>query len=135
MAKPKFVTDREELEKLAPMLRAPIRQQVFVCTGKSCNAVGAQEVKAEFERILEAKDLRQGKESKGRNPMGPVLLTECSSIGFCTIGVAVMVHPDGTLYGQVQPGDVAEIIEQHIEGGDVVQRLALMNLDAEARTK
>lgn len=128
MPKPKFVTDREELEKLAPMIKAPIKRQVFICTGKSCNAVGAQDVKAEFTRILEEKGIRQGKESKGRNPMGSILLTECGSIGFCTVGTAVMVYPDGTLYGQVQAEDVAEIVEKHIEGGEVVERLALMEL-------
>lgn len=128
MAKPKFISDREELEKLAPMLKAPIKRQVFVCTGKSCNAVGAQDVRDEFQRILEEKGIRQGKESKGRNPLGSILLTECGSIGFCTVGTAVMVYPDGTLYGQVQAEDVAEIVEKHIEGGDVVERLALMQL-------
>lgn len=128
MAKPKFITDRTELEKLAPMLKAPVKRQVFVCTGKSCSAVGGQEVMAEFSRILTEKGLRQGKVSKGRNPLGEIVLTECGSIGFCSIGVAVMVHPDGTLYGQVQPEDVPEIIEEHIEKGNVVERLALMEL-------
>jgi len=131
MAKPKFIDDREQLEKLAPMLRAPIKRQVFVCTGKSCSAVGAEGVKDEFARILEAKGLRQGKESKGRNPLGEILLTECGSIGFCTVGTAVMVYPDGTLYGQVQPEDVAEIVEQHVEKGNVVKWLALMELPRE----
>jgi (2Fe-2S) ferredoxin len=130
MAKRRFITDRPELEKLAPMLKAPINRQVFVCTGKSCSSVGAQEVRAEFDRILTEKGLRQGKESKGRNPMGEVLLTECSSIGFCSIGVAVMVHPDGTLYGQVQPDDVAEIVDTHIEKGKVVDRLRLQQLSS-----
>lgn len=133
MAKPKFITDREELEKLAPMLKAPIKRQVFVCNGKSCSAVGSAEVKAEFERILQAKGLRQGKESKGRNPMGEILLNDCGSIGFCSIGTAVMVHPDGTLYGQIQADDVAEIVEKHLEKGEVVQRLALMSLQKPAR--
>jgi (2Fe-2S) ferredoxin len=128
MAKPKFITDRAELEKLAPMLKAPIKRQVFVCTGKSCSAVGGQEVMAEFARILTEKGLRQGKESKGRNPMGEIVLTECGSIGFCTIGVAVMVYPDGTLYGQVQPEDVTEIVEEHLANGQIVERLALMQL-------
>lgn len=131
MADKKFITDREHLEKLAPMLKAPIKRQVFVCTGKSCSAVGGQKVKAEFARILEEKGLRQGKESKGRNPMGEILLTECHSIGFCSIGTAVMVHPDGTLYGQVQPEDVAEIIEEHLEKGKVVERLALIELSVD----
>jgi len=128
MPKPKFITDREELEKLAPMIKAPIKRQVFVCTGKSCSKVGAEEVLSEFDRILVEKNLRQGKEKKGRNPMGEILLTQCGSIGFCSIGVAVMVHPDGTLYGQVQPSDVPEIIEKHLEKGEVVKRLALMKL-------
>jgi len=128
MGKPKFIEEREELEKLAPMILAPIKRQVFVCSGKSCAAVGSADVKAEFERILESKGLRQGKESKGRNPMGEILLTDCGSIGFCSIGTAVMVYPDGTMYGQVQPEDVAEIVEEHIEKGNVVKRLALMEL-------
>lgn len=128
MAKPKFITDREQLEKLAPMLKAPLRRHVFVCTGTSCSAVGGQEVMAEFSRILTEKGLRNGKESKGRNPMGECVLTECGSIGFCTIGTAVMVYPDGTMYGQVQPSDVSEIVEEHIGKGNVVERLALVQL-------
>lgn len=128
MPKPKFISDREQLEKLAPMLKAPIKRHVFVCNGKSCSAVGSAEVKAQFARILEEKGLRQGKESKGRNPMGEILLTDCGSIGFCSVGTAVMVYPDGTLYGQVMAEDVAEIVEEHLKNGNVVKRLALMEL-------
>lgn len=128
MGKHKFVEDRETLEKLAPMIKAPIKRQVYVCNGKSCLKVGAADVKAEFERILESKGLRQGKEKKGRNPMGEILLTDCGSIGFCSVGTAVMVYPDGTLYGQVTAEDVPEIVEEHLEKGNVVKRLALMEL-------
>ena len=128
MAKPKFISDRKQQEKLAPMMKAPIKRQVFVCNGKSCAAVGSAEVKAEFTRILEEKGLRQGKETKGRNPMGEILLTDCGSIGFCSLGTAVMVYPDGTLYGQVTAEDVPEIIEKHLEKGEVVKRLALIEL-------
>jgi len=134
MAKPKFISDRAELEKLAPMLKAPINRQVFVCTGKSCLGVGSQEVMAEFSRILTEKNLRNGKESKGRNPMGECVLTECGSIGFCSIGTAVMVYPDGTMYGQVTAEDVPEIIEEHLEKENVVKRLALMELNRRADT-
>ena len=128
MAERKFIEDREQLEKLAPMLKAPIKRQVFVCNGKSCTAVGSADVKAEFVRILEDKGLRQGKESKGRNPMGEVVLTDCGSIGFCSLGTAVMVYPDGTLYGQVTADDVPEIIEEHLENDRPVGRLVLMEL-------
>jgi (2Fe-2S) ferredoxin len=131
MAKLKIIQDRDQLEKLAPVMKAPIRRHVFVCNGKSCSQVGSAEVKAEFERILESKGLRQGKESKGRNPMGEVVLTDCGSVGFCSIGVAVLVYPEGVWYGQVQAEDVREIIEEHLEKGKVVERLALIELDTE----
>ena len=128
MAKPKFIEDQRQLEKLAPVMKAPIKRHVFVCTGKSCSQVGAAEVKAEFEKILESKGIRQGKESKGRNPMGEIVLTECGSVGFCSIGVAVLVYPEGVWYGQVQAEDVAEIVEEHLEKGNVVERLALIEM-------
>jgi (2Fe-2S) ferredoxin len=128
MADRKIITDREELEKLAPVMKAPLKRHVFVCNGKSCSKVGSAEVKAEFERILEAKGLRQGKEKKGRNPMGEIVLTDCGSVGFCSIGTAVLVYPDGVWYGQVTAKDVPEIIEEHLIKGNVVERLALIEM-------
>ena len=128
MSKKKFITDQEQLEDLAPVIKAPLKRHVFVCNGKSCSKVGSAEVKAEFERMLEAKGLRQGKEKKGRNPMGEVVLTDCSSVGFCSIGTAVLVYPDGVWYGQVTAEDVPEIIEEHLINGNIVERLALIEM-------
>ncbi len=42
-----------------------------------------------------------------------------------------MVYANGTIYGQVQPEDVAEIVEEHLEKGKVVERLALMALKSQ----
>lgn len=131
MSKPKFIEDREKLEKLAPVVKAPIKRQVFVCNGKSCLAVGSAEVKAEFEKRLEEKNLRWGKESKGRNPNGEIVLTDCSSVGFCSIGAAVLVYPEGVWYAQVRAKDVPEIIEKHLIGGEIVERLALIDLECQ----
>jgi (2Fe-2S) ferredoxin len=127
MSETKFIEDRERLEKLAPVAKAPLKRQVFVCNGKSCLAVGSAEVKAEFIKQLEAKNLRYGKASKGRNPEGEVILTDCSSVGFCSIGAAVLIYPEGVWYAQVRAEDVTEIIEEHIEQGKIVERLALIN--------
>ena len=129
MSEPKFIEDREQLVKLAPVVNAPIKRHVFVCNGKSCSAVGSADVKAAFEKELEARGLRQGKESKGRNPMGEVVLTDCGSVGFCSIGTAVLVYPEGVWYAQVRAEDVHEIIEEHLVKGRVVERLALIDLD------
>lgn len=127
----KFIEDREQLEKLAPVAAAPIKRQVFVCNGKSCLAVGAAEVKAAFETQLEAKNLRYGKASKGRNPAGEIVLTDCGSVGFCSIGTAVLVYPEGVWYAQVRAEDVPEIIETHLENGEIVERLALIEMKNE----
>jgi (2Fe-2S) ferredoxin len=129
MSEPKFIEDREQLIKLAPVVNAPIKRHVFVCNGKSCSAVGSADVKAAFEKELEARGMRQGKESKGRNPMGEIVLTDCGSVGFCSIGTAVLVYPEGVWYAQVRAEDVHEIIEEHLVKGRVVERLALIDLD------
>ena len=120
--------DCERLTELAPVAGAPIRHHVFVCTGKSCSAVGSAEVKAAFERELRSRGMQFGTEKKGRNPNGSVVLTECASVGFCAIGTAVMVYPDGVWYAQVRPADVREIVEEHLVNGRTVERLALLKI-------
>src|SRR5215213_8390834 len=128
MSERKFIEDRAQLEKLAPGATAPVKRHVFVCNGKSCSGLGSAEVKAAFEKQLEEKNLRYGKESKGRNPRGEIVLTDCGSVGFCSIGTAVLVYPEGVWYAQVRAGDVPEIIEEHLEKGNVVKRLALIEM-------
>lgn len=125
---PEFITDREQLESLAPVASAPVRHHVFVCTGKSCSAADSADVKAAFERELLARGVLFGKEKKGKNPKGSVVLTECASVGFCAIGPAVLVYPDGIWYAQVTPADVVELIEEHLMNGRVVERLALLKV-------
>ena len=133
MAESYFIEDCERLEGLAPIVAAPIQHHVFVCTGKSCSAVESAEVRNAFERELISRKLLFGKEKKGKNPAGSIVLTECGSVGFCAIGVAVMVYPDGIWYAQVRPADVLEIVEEHLIKGRVVERLALLRVPAQGR--
>ncbi|HVQ40176.1 MAG TPA: (2Fe-2S) ferredoxin domain-containing protein [Pyrinomonadaceae bacterium] len=123
-----FICDQENLSTLAPITTAPIRHHVFVCRGTSCSAVGSAEVIAAFEHELLTRGIMFGKAVKGKNPRGSVVLTECSSVGFCAIGAAVMIYPDGIWYGQVRAGDVPEIVEEHLINGRVVERLALLKV-------
>ncbi len=129
MSKTKFISDREELEKLAPVAAAPIKHHVFVCNGKSCSKLGSADVKAAFEEELQKRSLRFGKESKGRNPNGEIVLTDCGSVGLCSVGTAVMVYPEGVWYAQVRAEDVREIVEKHLIGDEIVERLALIVMD------
>ena len=128
MADVDFIDDYDRLVELAPVVAASIQYHVFVCTGKSCSAAGSAAVRDAFERELKARGLQFGKVKKGRNPNGSVVLTECSSVGFCAIGAAVMVYPDGVWYAQVQASDVPEIVEEHIVNGRPVERLAVLRV-------
>lgn len=130
MADVDFIDDRECLVDLAPIAAADIRYHVFVCTGKSCSANDSAEVRNAFERELRARGLQYGKKAKGCNPNGSVVLTECASVGFCAVGAAVMVYPDGVWYAQVRANDVPEIVEEHIVNGRPVTRLALLKVRA-----
>jgi len=128
-----FIEDREKLIDLAPVAAAPITHHVFVCTGKSCSARDSAEVKEAFERELNSRGILFGRVAKGKNPHGSIVLTECASVGFCAIGPAVMVYPDGVWYAQVRTADVPEIVEEHLLNGRVVERLALMQIPARGR--
>src|SRR5215210_3104233 len=128
MSEISFIEDKDKVCALAPVAYAPIRHHVFVCNGKSCAAVGSTEVKEAFDRELKERRLLYGKESKGKNPQGSIVLTDCSSVGFCAVGTAVLVYPQGIWYAQVRASDVPEIIEEHLINGRVVERLALLKI-------
>jgi (2Fe-2S) ferredoxin len=132
LAEVEFIEDCERLMQLAPIASARIERHVFVCTGKSCSAVDSAAVRNAFERELKQRGLQYGKRSKGCSPEGTVVLTECGSVGFCAIGAAVMVYPDGIWYAQVRAKDVPEIVEEHIVNGRVVERLALLRVPGSA---
>jgi (2Fe-2S) ferredoxin len=125
-----IIEDRERVCALAPVAYAPIRHHIFVCNGKSCQAAGSAEVKEALAGELLARNLLFGKEKKGKNPQGSVVLTDCSSVGFCAVGATVIIYPDGIWYAQVNVGDVREIVEEHIVNGRIVERLALLKVPA-----
>ena len=129
-----FIESVDRLRALAPVAAAPIRHHVFVCTGKSCSAVDSALVKEAFETELKTRGILFGKEAKGKNPKGSIVVTECASVGFCAIGAAVMVYPDGVWYAQVRAADVSEIIEEHLVNGRVVERLALMKVPCASKS-
>src|SRR5213082_1636407 len=131
----KFIADLDELRALAPVTSAPIRHHIFVCSGKSCSANDSAAVREAFENQLKQRGILFGREAKGKNPKGSVVVTECASVGFCAIGAAVMVYPDGVWYAQVRAADVPEIIEEHLLNNRVVERLALLKVPAEGSTE
>jgi len=56
---------------------------------------------------------------------GEVFINNTGCFGICEKGPIVVVYPDNVWYGSVTPDDVAEILDEHIEGGNIVERLLI----------
>lgn len=54
-----------------------------------------------------------------------VMVTNTGCLAVCSQGPIVIVYPEGVWYGAVTPDDVCEIMDSHIENGEVVKRLEL----------
>lgn len=105
--------------ELAPVMGHTLRRQVFVCTSKSCAANGSEAVLEAFKAQL----IDAGMLYYKRNPEGEVQCLHCGSVGFCAIGPAVLVYPEGIWYAHVSVADVPEIIASHLTNGVPVERL------------
>jgi len=56
---------------------------------------------------------------------GEIFVTNTGCLGICEKGPIVIVYPDNVWYGSVTADDVEEIMDEHIEGGIVVERLLI----------
>jgi len=109
---------------LSPIIPHPLKRQVLVCTAKSCAANGSEAVLEAFRAHLQEADMLFHK----GNRAGEVQCVTCGSVGFCAIGPAVLVYPDGVWYAHVTPADVPEIVASHLQGGVPVERLVRKQL-------
>lgn len=80
----------------------------------SCAGCGALELRERMKSFLEEKSL------KGR---ARVLATSCMDV--CEHGAVVCVMPDNVWYGGARPEDAGEIVEKHLENGEIVERLLI----------
>lgn len=98
------------------------KYHIFVCT--SCRINGQQKG---FCYSKGAVDLVQRfmEEVDDRDLSGEVMITNTGCFGICDKGPIVVVYPEGVWYGNVTEDDVETIVEQHIEGGLVVESLVI----------
>jgi (2Fe-2S) ferredoxin len=60
-----------------------------------------------------------------RGLSGDVMVTNTGCFGICAKGPVVVVYPEGVWYGNVTADDVEEIVDTHIEGGEILKRLQI----------
>jgi NADH:ubiquinone oxidoreductase subunit F (NADH-binding)/(2Fe-2S) ferredoxin len=94
------------------------KEIVQVCIGGGCIACGSTNVKKEFEKQLEERNLSKKFMVKGTGCMGP-----------CSKGPVIMMRKSGVFYENVQLADIEELIEKQLVEGVPVERLVHHNDD------
>ena len=89
-----------------------VRGHVLVCGGTGCHSANSDDIYDTFEKEIEAAGLKDEIQ---------VIKTGC--FGLCALGPIVVIYPEGAFYSQVQPGDVKEIVSEHLLKGRLVTRL------------
>ena len=64
-------------------------------------------------------------EIEDRGLGGEVMVSNTGCLSLCEKGPVVVIYPDNIWYGGVTLDDVEEIMNEHIEGGNVLKRLEL----------
>jgi (2Fe-2S) ferredoxin len=52
--------------------------------------------------------------------------TPAGCLGFCMTGPLMVVYPEGVWYRPIVPDDIDEIVETHLKGGKLVERLVIV---------
>jgi (2Fe-2S) ferredoxin len=97
-------------------------RHIFVCINERaagaergcCAQKGGSAVRDRFKKLL-----------AGRGLLGRVRANKSGCLDQCERGVTVVIYPEQIWYGGVTVDDVAEIIDRHILGGEVVERLLM----------
>lgn len=98
------------------------KHHVFMCTNQRddgnqcCEQCGASELRGYFKKRVKEEGLR-GK--------GLVRINTAGCLDRCSEGPTLVVYPEAVWYTYVDRTDLDEILESHIKGGKIVERLRL----------
>jgi len=98
------------------------RHHMFFCTNQrddgrqSCNDCGARDARDYVKR--RCKEL-------GISGAGRVRINAAGCLDRCEHGPVIVIYPDETWYSYVDRDDLDEIIDRHLVGGEVVERLLI----------
>ena len=98
------------------------QQHVFFClnqrddSNECCHSKGAQAAQEHAKKRIKALDM---------NGEGKVRINKAGCLDRCSEGPVLVIYPTATWYTYVDTDDIDEIIDQHILGGKVVERLKI----------
>jgi (2Fe-2S) ferredoxin len=86
---------------------------VLVCGGGDCKKRGSKDVRKALKNEL-----------RERGMVGDVRVDSVDCLGLCKHGPNAVVYPGGTWYLGLREESVPEIVERHLEKGELVEELA-----------
>ena len=96
-------------------------RHVFVCVNERapdarvcCAASGARDIRARLKSLVKQKGLKP-----------EVRINGAGCLDTCELGPAIVIYPENVWYGGVTLDDVDEIVDHHLIGGEIVERLVL----------
>jgi (2Fe-2S) ferredoxin len=99
------------------------KHHVFFCLNQrdpgerpSCANCGAQAMQEYAKQRIKA---------LGLAGEGKVRINKAGCLDRCELGPALVVYPDATWYTYVDEADIDEIIDSHLVGGRIVERLLI----------
>ena len=98
------------------------RQHVFFC----CNEREGPEACCANHDSIGMQAYAKGRiKALGLNGKGSVRMNKSGCLDRCDEGPVLVVYPEGVWYTYVDKSDIDEIIERHIVGGEIVERLRI----------
>ena len=92
-------------------------KHILICHGTGCTSSKSPKILENFRKIIEERNIENVR----------VIQTGC--FGLCAKGPIVIIRPEDVFYAMVKPEDCEEIIEKHIQNGEIVERLLCKDID------
>ena len=90
---------------------------ILVCHGTGCTSSKSPQIIENLRSLIKEQNIQNVR----------VIQTGC--FGLCAKGPIVVIRPQDIFYSNVTPDDCKEIIETHIKGGKIVERLLCKDTD------
>ena len=108
---------RKELDLRVNTAADTREKHILVCHGTGCTSSKSPKILENFRKLIEEKNIENVR----------VIQTGC--FGLCAKGPIVIIRPEDVFYAMVKPEDCEEIIEKHIQNGEIVERLLCKDID------
>lgn len=83
-------------------------------TKPSCARRGSWDIGTELKKAMRERGLRD-----------QVAVTKSGCLGQCSVGPAMLVYPEGVWYSVPTLEDAMEILDKHLDKGEIVERLVI----------